>query len=225
MVKKITIGTLLSCWALIAHAQQDTLKRWEIKSGMGLFIEIFDHDILAPKDDGGSVSYAPAGNPREGRKTWYGRSTWAQVAYRLNKRYQLYANYYYNPYKVPYNDQLGLWWKIDEKQAYHSIRAGVNRTFNRDGRFNYKIGLGLVYQREIVERAVYYPYTQADGFRIGIASYAEKFNSPEGGFDFNFDAEYQLSKTAVIGGRFNTYYLYQLGLEGIIISTFIAVKF
>ena len=220
----LTFILLLSFFSVFS--QDKDFNKFEIKSGVGLFVSLKELGILSPDIGPRNDRYADirVGNPRNGRNFWYGRSTWVQFSYRWNKKYQAYVAYYHNPYKIPYNDPLGLWWEIDEKQVYHSIRAGVNRIFHADGKFTYKVGLGLVYNMEVVQRAAYHPYVSGT-LIIPVADYAEDLYGVNPGIDLNFDTEYNISKTAVFGMRFNTYYLYQLGIDGVTISPFISVRF
>lgn len=220
---KFGAATLLIFLVSFTKAQQTpAFKKWEVSTGTGLFMEMSKLNILSPKVDITLATFVE--NPKSKKRIFFGRSTWAQFAYRWNKNYQIYAGYYHNPAKMPYNDELGLFWDIEKKWAYHSMRAGVNRIFNADGKLNYKLGVGLVYQRENYQAATY-QVRMVDGKKIGVAYKAISTNTEEGGFDLNFDVAYNLSKTASIGGRFNTYYLYQLGIQGAVVSPYISVRF
>lgn len=213
--KIILLSTLLISFNLSVTAQEKKNEpKGFIKFGYGYYIDMFmAFDDLKPDPITGLTQDNTPG----------GTALWIEGGYKLPNQIIVSANIMYAIVKEKYTDILFK----DYEHINTHINYVINFSYelNKQGRHKFTPGIGLLVNSWTESKVE--PWFSIDDNGELIISSINMINDTdyELGFNLNLDYHYQFKNNFFLGAKVNTVYLISIGLESIVFSPVIGVKF
>ncbi len=210
------------------HYSQAQVK-FGAKSGIGVFFDFSDNNILAPSIESNAPTKSLFGNPVPRKEP--------QIYTSLAQQHEIFAAYRKNIFKLcvafasanrPYNDPLERFWGNNESEKYIHYQLGYGYKVLDKKHYDLDIQSGIIVEKYFVVRTVY-DVAEIDGKLYAINP---AINTPGKGasqFDWGFpvevNANYKIGEHAAIGLQAKTSYILGLGVQWLYLMPMVKVQF
>jgi hypothetical protein len=221
---------------LLSNASQAQIK-FGARSGIGIFFDTFNANLLAAKDDGTLLGPVNSifGNPlprsivAENNKIYTDFGVKQEIFAQWNEKNEISFSFAYIRAPRKYNDLAELFWGENEDHRNIYYQLVYSKKYWERKKFSFQAGIGIAVNKFIVSRAAYSTGQDANG-NIFIASldYYTIGNDPkqfDWGFPLKAQLNYNISKNAAIGLNSDIIYLLQQGITHISLVPTVQIKF
>ncbi|RYY06289.1 MAG: hypothetical protein EOP43_06795 [Sphingobacteriaceae bacterium] len=199
------------------------------KSGIGVFFEFFDYNILAPSIERDAPTKSLYGNsiPRKS----------PHIYTSLAQQHEIFAAYRKNIFKLnvafasadaPYEDLLERFWGNNESHKYIHYTLGYGYKISDKKHYDMDIQSGIIVEKFLVVRTVY-DVAEIDGKYYAVNPSINKPGKGASQFDWGFpvevNANYKISEHAAVGLQAKTSYILGLGVQWLYLMPMVKVQF
>lgn len=198
------------------------------KSGVGIFFDFSDRNILAPSfEQPSEISLYGNHSPRQ----------YPHIYTSLAQQHEVFAAYRNNIFKLsvafasanrPYNDPLERFWGQNESEKYIHYTLGYGYKVLNKKRYDLDVQSGIIVEKYYVVRAVY-DVAEMNGkyyaVNPSINSSGKDPNQFDWGFPVEVNANYKISEHAAIGLQAKTSYILGLGVQWLYLMPMVKVQF
>lgn len=209
--------------------QSQAQVKFGAKSGVGVFFEFFDYNLLAPSIESDAPTKSLYGNPIPRKNP--------HIYTSLAQQHEISAAYRKNIFKLsvafasadaPYEDLLERFWGNNESHKYIHYTLGYGYKFLDKKRYDLDIQSGIIVEKYYVVRAVY-DVAEIDGkyyaVNPSINSSGNDPNQFDWGFPVEVNANYKIGEHAAIGLQAKTSYILGLGVQWLYLMPMVKVQF
>ncbi len=224
MKLKLLLFTIFFLSIYQTHAQVN----FGAKSGIGVFFDFFDYNILSPSfEQPSEISLYGHHSPRK----------YPHIYTNLAQQHEIFATYHKNIFKLsvafansnlPYNDPLERFWGQNESEKYIHYTLGYGYKVLDRKHYDLDIQSGIIVEKYLVVRTRYDVAT-INGEYYAINPYIETPGKGANQFDWGFpvevNANYKIGEHAAIGLQAKTSYILGLGVQWLYLMPMVKVQF